>query len=232
MNATFDTGEELFLRTCDSRRVGRVRVLVNTNLKMNIDLFEQLTTRIGRAIEKMCINAGHDNLRRPRSNIKLRRRGNRGLLYGLGEVLQGRPHFLQVSVVERSIERVKLGITCLTQKRAGIRSFTLRQQSNISDAAAYAKSSKIRWADYVMRLNDNHWTRAVSDRAPQNVKRTTGRPPTRWSDFFTKPFKERYDVLRVPRAGRTQWETLAPERDKWKDSWRPLGVPEDQRESR
>ncbi|RCN25344.1 hypothetical protein ANCCAN_28945 [Ancylostoma caninum] len=45
LNATFDTGEELFLGTCDSRGVGGVGVLVNTNLVMNIDSFEQLTTR-------------------------------------------------------------------------------------------------------------------------------------------------------------------------------------------
>ncbi|RCN26822.1 hypothetical protein ANCCAN_27450 [Ancylostoma caninum] len=48
LNATFDTGEELFLGTCDSRGVGGVGVLVNTNLVMNIDSFEQRTTRIGR----------------------------------------------------------------------------------------------------------------------------------------------------------------------------------------
>ncbi|RCN24541.1 hypothetical protein ANCCAN_29761 [Ancylostoma caninum] len=54
LNATFDTGEELFLGTYDSRRVGRVRSLVNTNLVMNIDLFEQLTTRIGRLRLRRC----------------------------------------------------------------------------------------------------------------------------------------------------------------------------------
>ncbi|RCN31667.1 hypothetical protein ANCCAN_22541 [Ancylostoma caninum] len=44
LNATFDIGEELFLGTC-----GGVGVLVNTNLVMNIESFEQLTTRIGQA---------------------------------------------------------------------------------------------------------------------------------------------------------------------------------------
>ncbi|EYB92970.1 hypothetical protein Y032_0188g1163 [Ancylostoma ceylanicum] len=90
-----------------------------------------------------------------------------------------------VSVIERSIERVMLGMTRLTQVRAGIRSSTLRQQSKIRDAAVHAKLSKIRWAGHVMRLNDHRWTRAVSDWTPRNVRRTTGRPPTRWSDFFT-----------------------------------------------
>ncbi|VDL82498.1 unnamed protein product [Nippostrongylus brasiliensis] len=48
LHAVFDTGEELYLGTCDSRGVGGVGVFVNTNLAMNIDSFEQLTTRIGR----------------------------------------------------------------------------------------------------------------------------------------------------------------------------------------
>ncbi|VDM60705.1 unnamed protein product [Angiostrongylus costaricensis] len=47
-NAVYDIGEELFLGTCDSRGVGGVGVLVNTSLSMNINSFEQLTTRIGR----------------------------------------------------------------------------------------------------------------------------------------------------------------------------------------
>ncbi|EYB87786.1 hypothetical protein Y032_0257g401 [Ancylostoma ceylanicum] len=54
LNATFDTGEELFLGTCDSRGVGGVGALVNRNLAMNIDSFEQLTTRIGRLRLRRC----------------------------------------------------------------------------------------------------------------------------------------------------------------------------------
>uniref|UniRef100_A0A0K0DQP2 Endo/exonuclease/phosphatase domain-containing protein n=1 Tax=Angiostrongylus cantonensis TaxID=6313 RepID=A0A0K0DQP2_ANGCA len=53
-NAVYDTGEELFLGTCDRRGVGGVGVLVNTRLTMNIDSFEQLTTRIGRLRLKRC----------------------------------------------------------------------------------------------------------------------------------------------------------------------------------
>ncbi|EYC16217.1 hypothetical protein Y032_0034g2865 [Ancylostoma ceylanicum] len=54
LNATFDTGEELFLGTCDSSGVGGVGALVNTNLAKNIDSFEQLTTRIGRLRLRRC----------------------------------------------------------------------------------------------------------------------------------------------------------------------------------
>ncbi|KIH67746.1 hypothetical protein ANCDUO_01925 [Ancylostoma duodenale] len=83
-----------------------------------------------------------------------------------------------------------------------------------------------------MRLKDHRWTRAVSDWTPRNVKRTTGISPNRWPDFFSKSFKERYKALRVPRADRIHWTTLARERGKWKDCWRTLGASEDQREAR
>uniref|UniRef100_A0A0K0CYU2 Endo/exonuclease/phosphatase domain-containing protein n=1 Tax=Angiostrongylus cantonensis TaxID=6313 RepID=A0A0K0CYU2_ANGCA len=53
-NVVYDTEEELFLGTCDSRGVGGVDVLVNTSSSMNINSFEQLTTRIGRLRLKRC----------------------------------------------------------------------------------------------------------------------------------------------------------------------------------
>ncbi|KAK6763789.1 hypothetical protein RB195_024207 [Necator americanus] len=48
LNAVYETGEELFLGTCDSRGVGGVGVLDSTSMAKNIDSFEQLTTRIER----------------------------------------------------------------------------------------------------------------------------------------------------------------------------------------
>ncbi|KAK6742798.1 hypothetical protein RB195_010207 [Necator americanus] len=53
-NAVYETGEELFFGTCDSRSVGGVGVLVNTSMAKNIDSFEQLTTRIGRLRMRRC----------------------------------------------------------------------------------------------------------------------------------------------------------------------------------
>ncbi|KAK6761914.1 hypothetical protein RB195_022851 [Necator americanus] len=136
-----------------------------------------------------------------------------------------------VSVIERAIERAMLGVSRFTQVRDGIRSSLLRQRSKIRDAAAFAKESKIRWAVHVMCFNDNRWTRAVSYWVPRDIKRTIGRPPTRWSDFFTKSFKEKGDALRVPRERRNHCATLARDRDKWKYYWRPLDQFEDQRDS-
>ncbi|KAK6749891.1 hypothetical protein RB195_002106 [Necator americanus] len=48
LNAVYKTGEKVFLRTCDSRGVDGIGVLINMSIARNIDSFEQLTTRIGR----------------------------------------------------------------------------------------------------------------------------------------------------------------------------------------
>ncbi|KAK6764127.1 hypothetical protein RB195_024450 [Necator americanus] len=64
LNAVYETGEELFLGTCDSRGFGEVGVLVNTRTAKNIDSFEQLTTRIGRLRMRSCgptLNTGDFN---------------------------------------------------------------------------------------------------------------------------------------------------------------------------
>ncbi|VDM52415.1 unnamed protein product [Angiostrongylus costaricensis] len=114
-----------------------------------------------------------------------------------------------LSVIERAVARALLGVSRSIQVRDGIRNSDLRQRSKTKDAVLYAKQSKIRWAGHVMRMNDNRWARAVSDWIPRDVKRTAGRPLTRWSEFLTKSPEERYDARRDPRASRTHWATLA-----------------------
>ncbi|KAK6765151.1 hypothetical protein RB195_025188 [Necator americanus] len=105
-----------------------------------------------------------------------------------------------VSVIERAVERVMLEVSRFTQVRDGIRSSPYVSDRRLATPPRLPR--KVRWAGHVMRFNDNRWTRAVSDWVPRDIKRTTGRPPTRWSDSLTKSFKENYDGLRVPREKR------------------------------
>ncbi|KAE9420841.1 hypothetical protein Angca_007183, partial [Angiostrongylus cantonensis] len=85
-------------------------------------------------------------------------------------------------------ETWSLRVSRFTEVRDGIRSSDLHQRSKFKDAVLYAQQTKIRCVGHVMRMNHNRWTRAVSDWIPRDVKRTAGRPPTRWSEFFTKRY--------------------------------------------
>nr|CDJ96569.1 uncharacterized protein LOC100502416 [Haemonchus contortus] len=120
-----------------------------------------------------------------------------------------------VSVIQRALERTMLGVSLYTQVQKGIRSSELRHRTKIRDAIDYAKKSKIRWAGHVMRYSDDRWTRAVTGWIPRGIKQTPGRPPTRWSVFFTKALNERNVEPRVPEARTIHWTTLARDRDEW-----------------
>ncbi|XGW33876.1 hypothetical protein V3C99_017953 [Haemonchus contortus] len=95
------------------------------------------------------------------------------------------------------------------QVQEGVRSSELRQRTNIRDAVDYAKNSKIRWAGHVMRCSDDRWTRVVTEWIPRDIKRIPGRPPTRWSDFFTNAQNERNVEPCVCTTRTIYWTILA-----------------------
>ncbi|XGW09331.1 hypothetical protein V3C99_011546 [Haemonchus contortus] len=244
LHAVFENGEELFLGTCDSRGVGGVVVLVNTHLAM-IDSYESLTIRIGRLGLKRCLatpaltifvayaltsSYGEEELEAFYTDLEKLYREDHTFFKETWTLRKQDEH--AVSVTQRALERTMLGISLYTQVHKGIRSSELRQRTKIRDAVDYAKKSKIRWAGHVMRYSDDRWTRAVTDWIPWDIKRTTGRLSTRWSDFFTKALNERNFGPRVPEARTIHWTTLARDRYEWRRYWRPFEEVDDQRNDR
>ncbi|VDM58832.1 unnamed protein product [Angiostrongylus costaricensis] len=71
LNAVYDTGEELFLGTCDSKEVDGVGVLVNKSLFMTSIIRTTNNPNRTFTIEKMWTNTGFDILRRLCADIKL-----------------------------------------------------------------------------------------------------------------------------------------------------------------
>ncbi|WKY15467.1 hypothetical protein Q1695_000727 [Nippostrongylus brasiliensis] len=125
--------------------------------------------------------------------------------------------------------------------RDGMRSSELRRQSKIRDAVAWAKLSKISCGGHVS--NGFRPTVVTKRDFVTTVEREpllTGFHGTseehqvalRWSDFFVESLNDRFDALRVPRSRRTDWSTMARDRDEWRRYWRSLERIDDQRDDR
>ncbi|XGW11186.1 hypothetical protein V3C99_012578 [Haemonchus contortus] len=80
----------------------------------------------------------------------------------------------------RALERCLLRFNRRTQYRAGLRSSDMRRMSRLRDPVEYMKNAKFRWADHIMRRDDDRWTRRTVEWAPIGFTRSKGRPAARW----------------------------------------------------
>ena len=51
----------------------------------------------------------------------------------------------------------------------------IRAKTNIKDVVKFAAKQKWKWAGHVARLNDNRWTKRITDWQPRYGKRSRGR---------------------------------------------------------
>ena len=79
----------------------------------------------------------------------------------------------------------------------------IRAKTNIKDVVKFAAKQKWKWAGHVARLNDNRWTKRITDWQPRYGKRSRGRQLKRWRD----------DIVQM--KGIT-WGRDAGQRDDWR----------------
>ena len=78
----------------------------------------------------------------------------------------------------------------------------IREKTKVKDIIE--KETKWRWAGHVLRVQDNRWTRRLTEWQPRTGKRKRGRQKKRWRDDITA------------HMGTATWTRVARERDKWK----------------
>ena len=62
----------------------------------------------------------------------------------------------------------------------------LEKKLKVKDIIKVVKQLKWRWAGHVARMNNNRWTKRLTDWYPYNEKRSRKRPDTRWRDEIEK----------------------------------------------
>ena len=88
----------------------------------------------------------------------------------------------RLKTTQRSMERAMLGIT----RRDHRTNEWVRQQTGVQDIIVRIKQLKWQWAGHVARLNDNRWTRTVTEWLPIHLRRKKARPKMRWEDDIKK----------------------------------------------
>ena len=83
---------------------------------------------------------------------------------------------------QRAMSRAMIGVT----KRDHKTNEWVRLQTGLQSIVMRVKQVKWQWAGHVARINDNRWTKQVTEWIPIDKKRKRARPKTRWVDDITK----------------------------------------------
>ena len=84
-------------------------------------------------------------------------------------------------VTQRAMERKMLNISL----RDRCKNSDIRNKTQVKDILTKINEMKWRWAGHIARINDNRWTKRVTEWQPRSGKRKRGRQKRRWRDDIT-----------------------------------------------
>ena len=98
---------------------------------------------------------------------------------------------------QRAMERKMVHLTI----RDKVNHNKIREKTKVKDIIEKIKETKWRWAGHVLRVQDNRWTRRLTEWQPRTGKRKRGRQKKRWRDDITA------------HMGTATWTRVARERE-------------------
>ena len=99
-------------------------------------------------------------------------------VYGSETWALKKAHMELLSVAQRKMERIMLGITLRDHKH----NTWIRHQTGIHDIIDVINTGIHGWAGHIARLKDNRWTTRATEWIRREWTRRQGRPNTRWRD--------------------------------------------------
>ena len=100
------------------------------------------------------------------------------MVYGSETWTLKKAHMELLSVAQREMERIILGITLRDHKR----NTWIRHRTGVNDIIDVIKTGIHGWEGNIARLKDNRWTKRVTEWTPREWTRRQGRPKTRRRD--------------------------------------------------
>ena len=113
------------------------------------------------------------------------------MVYGSKTWALKKAHMELLSVAQRKMERIMLGITLRDHKR----NTWIRHQTGVNDIIDVIKKGIHGWAGHIARFNDNRWTKRVTEWTPREWTRRQGRPKTRWRDNLVRQLGAAWPII-------------------------------------
>ena len=104
------------------------------------------------------------------------------MVYGSEAWPLKKAHMELLSVAQRKMECIMLGITIRDHKR----NTWIRHQTRVSDIIDVIKKGIHGWVGHIARFKDNRWTKRVTEWTPREWTRRQARPKTRWRDSLIR----------------------------------------------